>query len=75
MDKVIPFPTKKDREKIKAQEIALQKERSQQYMEMLAQVSDSLFEIADDFDVDIKDLLSDLTYVVVAMDFHIEQQH
>lgn len=71
MDKVIPFPTAKERRKIKAREAASQKARTQQYLETLSQISGTLFDTADDFDVDIKDLMSDLYYVVVATDLQI----
>ena len=73
MDKVIPFPPAKERRKIKAREAASKKARTQKYLETLSQISEALFDTANDFDIDIKDLMSDLYYVVVAMDLQIER--
>lgn len=70
MNKVIQFPTGIQRKKLQEQAAKQPKQtREERYMKMLEQTSNHLFETAERFGIDIKDLMSDLNYVVIVTDF------
>lgn len=70
MNKVIQFPTGTQRKKMQEKASKQPKlTREERYMKMIEQTSNHLFETAERFGVDIKDLMSDLNYVVIVTDF------
>lgn len=75
MNKVIQFPTGAQRKKMQRMPSPQPKlSKEQRYMNFLQQVSHSLFEAADRFGVDVKDLLSDLNYVVIGTDIQMGEE-
>lgn len=75
MNKVIQFPTEAQRKKMQGKPPRQPKlSKEQRYMNFLQQASHGLFEAADRFGVDVKDLLSDLNYVVIATDIQMGEE-
>lgn len=69
---MILFPGK---EKMAQMTKSDEKNASAQYIETLKQLARQLFNMSERFDLDIKDVLSDLDYITIAADLHIELEY
>lgn len=63
MSKVVQFPNQGNNKPA-----PVKMTREQEYIQMLEQSAQRIFDMADHFGVDVKDVLSDVNYAVIATD-------